>query len=136
MNQQQKSAVHELREIGQSYTQIANMLGISENTVQSYCRRKKLGGVASSASQSINVKFCRNCGKPLKQTQGKKTKKYCSDKCRMAWWNTHPDAVKHKIIRVEVCQSCGKSFEVHGNRERKYCSRGCYGKSKMVQHDQ
>lgn len=128
MNQKQKDAIHELRAKGQSYTKIAGLLGISENTIQSYCRRNTLGGTALSVTEPVNGMFCKMCGAPLKQTQGKKPKQYCSDKCRMAWWNAHPEAVKHHTVNAFTCQSCGKQFQGYGNRSRKYCSRACCSK--------
>ncbi len=135
MNHQQKTAIHELRAKGNSYTKIANILGISENTIQSYCRRKNLGGVALPVSETVSEKFCKKCGAALTQTQGKKLKQYCSDHCRMAWWNAHPESVTHKSIHQFTCQTCGQIFEGYGKRERKYCSRACYGKSKVVRHE-
>jgi len=127
MNHQQKETVHRMREEGQSYTKIADLLGISENTVKSYCRRNSLGGVAL-----VDGTFCHQCGAPIKQTSGHRQKQYCSDKCRMAWWNAHPEAVNRKPVRLFTCNTCGLSFEGRGNRERKYCSNACYGKSKAV----
>jgi len=133
MNHQQKEAIQQLREEGQSYSRIAELLGISDNTVKSYCRRNNLGGVALPASEPVSETFCRQCGAPLKQIIGKKQKQYCSDQCRLAWWNAHPEAVTHKSMRLFTCQTCGRVFEGYGKRERKFCSRACYGKSKAVQ---
>jgi predicted transcriptional regulator len=133
MNYQQIRAIQQLRTEGQSYTKIADLLGISKNTIKSYCRRNNLGGVALPVSEAVNTRFCRQCGEPLKQTAGKKKKKYCSDQCRMAWWNAHPEAVAHKSVRKFICKTCGRDFEGYGKHERKFCSRTCYGKSKAVQ---
>lgn len=132
MKLQEKEAVHRLREGGQSYTRIAEHLGISVNTVKSYCRRNNLGGIILPTSEPMNEIFCRQCGGSLKQIPGKKHKQYCSDRCRMAWWNAHPEAVNHKNLRRFTCQTCGRVFESFGKRERKFCSRVCYGKSKAV----
>ena len=132
MNHQQKEDIRRMREEGQSYTKIAELLGISENTVKSYCRRNSLGGVALVASESVNGTYCHQCGAPITQTAGRKQKLYFSDKCRMAWWNAHPAAVNRKTIRHFNCKTCGRSFEGYGNRERKYCSTACYCKSKAV----
>jgi hypothetical protein len=132
LNFQQKEAIRLLRTEGQSYTKIADTLGISENTVKSYCRRNNLGGVALPILEPVNEAFCRQCGAPLKQLTGKKQKQYCSDRCRMAWWNAHPEVIKHKSLREFTCQTCGRVFEGYGKRERKFCSRACYSKSKAV----
>jgi hypothetical protein len=129
----QKTQIVNMRACGKSYTSIANALGISVNTVKSYCRRNGLDGIASSAS-AVGAKchaYCIQCGALLVQTKGAKAKRFCSDKCRTAWWNAHPD--KLKPAREFVCGTCGKTFKSYGKRERKYCSRSCYGQSKVVQ---
>lgn len=132
MKFQQKEAIRQLRAEGQSYTKIADTLGISENTVKSYCRRNNLGGVAFTMTDPMEGTFCRQCGAQLKQSIGKKQKQFCSDKCRMAWWNAHPEAVNRKSVKLYTCQTCGQEFEGYGKRERKYCSRTCYGKANAV----
>jgi len=133
MNQQQKDAIHELRAKGQSYTKIADMLGISENTIQSYCRRNKLGGLAQPDTEPVIGSFCKRCGAPIKQTQGKKPRQYCSDQCRMLWWNSHPEMVDRRIAKSTICQKCGNSFDSYGSRIRKYCSLSCYRQSRAVE---
>lgn len=135
MTKIQKKVVNQLRAEGYSYTKIAEQLGISINTIKSYCRRKNIGGVATPSEEILKGKFCKKCGEVLKQTHGKKLKQYCSDQCRMAWWNAHPEAIAHKKISLFTCGTCGKSFEGFGKRQRKYCSRGCYGKSRVICHE-
>lgn len=132
MKDQQKEAIRQLRANGQSYTRIADLLGISENTIQSYCRRNNLGGVAMSVAEPEKGTYCRKCGALLKQTPRKKPKQFCSDQCRLAWWNAHPEAITHKSIGQFTCQTCGLNFEGYGKRERKFCSRACYGELKAV----
>ena len=132
MKPQQKEAIQKLRLEGQSYTKIASVLGISENTVKSYCRRNKLGGVVLVSLDPVTVIHCRQCGSIVKQTPGKKQKRYCSDQCRMTWWNAHPEAATRKSVQRFTCETCGRDFDGYVKRERKYCSRACYGKSKAV----
>jgi len=38
------------------------------------------------AEKEIQALYCQNCHKPLKHFPGRKQKKFCCDKCRMAWW--------------------------------------------------
>jgi transcriptional regulator with XRE-family HTH domain len=133
MNNLQKERITLLRANGDSYAKIAEALGISINTIKSYCRRNNLGGVAPVGSKSLDDTFCHQCGAPLKHNVGKKQKRFCSDKCRMSWWNSHPEKMNRKATREFICQTCGQVFEAYGKRERKYCSRTCYGKSKTVQ---
>jgi endogenous inhibitor of DNA gyrase (YacG/DUF329 family) len=132
MNEKQKTHIQDMRCQGVGYAKIAAALGISENTVKSYCRRNGLGGVASAApdADAGGRSYCIQCGIPLVQTAGAKRKRFCSDRCRISWWNAHPE--KLKSAREFVCQTCAKTFKSYGKRERKYCSRSCYGLSKAA----
>ena len=102
------------------------MLGLPVTTIKSYCSRNGFGGIADSTNDSKNNDSCLCCGRPLIHIQGKKKKKFCSDKCRMQWWNSHQDQVKRKAIYEFECKCCKKKFTVYGNANRKYCSRDCY----------
>ena len=76
-----------------------------------------------------NIKpVVKNCDKPIYQPPGRKPKLFCSDKCRMTWWNSHRDAVNKKAYRTFVCEYCGKEFTSYATDTRKYCSRECYFK--------
>ena len=132
MDQAQKVKIAQMRALGSSYRQIADVLGMSLNTVQSYCRRNGLGGAASVQS---GTDYCPHCGDPVYQTPGAKHKRFCSDKCRMAWWNAHPEAGIRRSVRTCTCGFCGTVFQGYGNRVRKYCSRACSGKARAVRHD-
>lgn len=46
MNIQQKTEIAFLRSKGYGYTKIAQELGLSKNTVKSYCKRNNLSGAA------------------------------------------------------------------------------------------
>lgn len=118
MNSLQKEQITRLRAEGKSYATIADTMRLSINTVKSYCRRNNLVGNATIMSEPVDGIVCRQCGMPLKQAIGKKHKRYCSNKCRMAWWNAHPEDVKHKTIQTFTCQTCGQNFENYGKRER------------------
>lgn len=141
MNITQKAQIRILREKGTGYSKIAQSLGLSENTVKSYCKRNNLGGVAASSSQknAIGTGCCKNCGIPLSQQKGTKPKKFCSDKCRAVWWNSHLYVVKKKAVYSQACAYCGKVFESYGNKNRRFCCHPCYiagrfgeGKSRKV----
>jgi endogenous inhibitor of DNA gyrase (YacG/DUF329 family) len=125
LNVKQREQVSHMRNEGYGYSRIAQALGISENTVKSYCKRNQLGGRTDNPSLKTGD-FCRNCGKPLEQIRGRKTRKFCSDKCRVTWWNTHPEQVKRKAVYDLKCAHCGAAFESYGNGSRKFCSHSCY----------
>jgi endogenous inhibitor of DNA gyrase (YacG/DUF329 family) len=132
MTEEQKFQITKLRANGYGYIRVAQVLGISENTVKSFCRRNNLTGKAaveipkSQITVDEGIHLCMCCGVSVEQNPGKKEKKFCSDKCRMNWWNNNLDKVKRKAMYEYTCPHCGKQFTVYGNSHRKYCSHECY----------
>ena len=128
MNEIQKEKIIQFRKLGISYSKIADSLGISINTIKSFCRRNNLGSnsITTNEGSEINKSFCTECGKELKQIAGKKPLKFCNDKCRIKWWNSHPELVNKKAIYSFVCTHCKDPFTAYGNSKRKYCSHSCY----------
>ncbi len=127
MDAKQKDKIAQLRMQGMTYEQVAKQLQLSVNTVKSYCQRNQLGGRKQAVSEKY---FCRQCGMEVKQTPHRKLKKFCSDKCRMKWWNSHPEKLHIKSGQSIVCPICKNVFLAYASANRKYCSRVCYGKSK------
>jgi uncharacterized protein YjcR len=131
MTEEQKSQIKNLRIDGYGYIRIAQALGISENTVKSFCRRNNLIGKAVKIPKEQLLvdegkQLCLGCSIEVAQNSGRKVKKFCSDKCRMNWWNRHLDKVNRKAVYEYTCPHCNKSFTVYGNSHRKYCSHECY----------
>jgi endogenous inhibitor of DNA gyrase (YacG/DUF329 family) len=132
MTEEQKLQIAKLRANGYGYLRVAQVLGVSENTVKSFCRRNNLTGKATVEASKKQIPaddgkhLCMCCGLSVEQNPGRKEKKFCSDKCRMKWWNKNLDKVKHKAVYEYICPHCGKSFTVYGNSYRKYCSHECY----------
>lgn len=127
MNDTQRQQIGKLRAEGLSCGKISEALGLSINTIKTYCRRNGLGGVvAAPASVDEAGNFCLCCGIPVVQISGRKEKKFCSDRCRNKWWNSHLDQVQRKANYEYVCPRCKKSFTAYGNKNRKYCSHECY----------
>lgn len=118
MTKQEIETLNLMRSHDKSAADIAIALGLSVNTVRSYIRRHP-------PKDAVQV-GCRQCGKPIMQHKGRKAKHFCSDRCRNAWWNAHPEKVQRKAYYRLVCQFCGKEFVSYGNKNRKYCSRLCY----------
>lgn len=78
MRKQIMNALTQMRIEGKKPTEIAKTLGLSVNTVKSHIRRHP---------DIPNTVHCLNCGIPVKQTEGRKMKKFCCDRCRSNWWN-------------------------------------------------
>ncbi len=129
MTDSQKDRIREMKADGFGYIKIAQALGLSENTVKSFCRRKGLNRIedgAAALSPDGDKCICPYCGAEVEQNPGRKAKKFCSDKCRNKWWNSHLDQVKWKAHYKFVCACCKNPFTAYGNAGRKYCSRACY----------
>lgn len=131
MNIEQKNQIERLRGEGFGYGKIAALLGLSKNTLKSHCKRNALSGEAAEDVPDSDRTFCRQCGKPVRQIPGRKTMKFCSDECRVVWWNSHPDAVCRKAVYTFICPCCHKTFTAYGNSSRKYCSHACYIKDRF-----
>ena len=135
MTNLQKERIALLRSQGESYARIADAFGISINTVQSYCRRNKLGSVFVAEQIQATEDTCVNCGNPLTHTPGSKKKRFCCDKCRMTWWAAHPEAVERKAVYHFACPTCRIAFTAYGNAKRKYCSRTCASGARKACHE-
>lgn len=135
MNTVQKQKIAELKSQGESYSHISSLLGISENTIKSHCRRYNLCSEHNSRTSTNVGDSCLLCGRKLKHIEGHKKKKFCSNKCRMDWWNTHQKDVNRKAVYQFTCPVCGRKFESYGNSKRIYCSRSCYGETRRAVYE-
>ena len=117
MTQSQKEIISQMLAAGEKTAKIAESLGISPNTIKSYLRRKKQDG-------------CPNCRKPLIQLPHKRKKKFCSGRCRSAWWRKQNFAAG---MLDYTCVKCGSTFKAYPSQHRKYCTIACY--RERNQHD-
>ena len=125
MTNEQKSTIIRLRSEGSKYASIAETVGLSINTVKSYCRRHNLALAADKSSVVDNTPHCKQCGQPLVNKSGSKPKKFCSDKCRNTWWKAHPNVENRKAYYSKICIHCGQSYTVYGRPHSKYCCHEC-----------
>ena len=130
MTEEQKQQVIRLRKEGCGYTAVAHNVGVSKDTVKSFCRRNGLAGKLAAAANT-QATGCRECGRPLQQTEGMKPRVFCCDVCRVKWWHAHPEKIKQRAVYAFTCAGCGKPFTAYGNSKRKYCSHGCYVRSRF-----
>lgn len=110
--------------MGRSYAFIGNELGISKDTVKSFCRRNSLASADISVIDGTDR--CRECGRKIEQRPKKKKQIFCCKACREKWWAQHPEQVRRRAVYEFTCANCGKPFTAYGNRRRKYCSHECY----------
>ena len=126
MTTQEMQAINDLQAQGLGYRKISAITGIPANTVKTYCRRHKEELPPPTETNA----FCRGCGKPIYRNSQYRPRLFCSDSCRMQYWNSHRDQVQHKKTYTFSCPYCGKDFQSPGNRDRKYCSRKCADSAK------
>ncbi len=125
MTDEEKRQVICLRKKGWGYTAVANKVGISKETVKSFCRRNGLAGNLVDVRKK-QVPCCRECGWPVPKAEKRKLRVFCSDSCRVKWWHEHPEKINRKAVYSFICAGCGKTFTAYGNSHRKYCSHECY----------
>lgn len=128
MTKDQRQKIQQMRREGQSYLQIASVLGISENTIKSFCRRNKISTFNSNKPQVMmeTQTACKQCGKPLTHGTKGQPKKFCSEECRRTWWKANDGQLVKKAWYTQTCVGCGKEFQSYGNQTRKFCGHACY----------
>lgn len=122
MTNEQREMITAMRHKQLSYTTISRELGLSVNTVKSFCRRNGMMAEKSSA----DIPRCKNCGEVINTKSGVKPRLFCSSHCKQTWWNKHRHDRVSKCIISHVCPTCGKSFTDYSGANRKYCSQACY----------
>ena len=116
---------------GRGYKKPAGAPALPVNAVKPYPRRHPADEDAAAIPD-----FCEMCGKPIDQAPHRKHKRFCSDSCRISWWNAHPDKGGKRTLHNFTCAYCGRTFQ-SGARDRRYCSRACYAaaRTKVVNAD-
>lgn len=123
MTKEEKQTILDLRAEGKSYGEIATITGIKEASIKTICFRAK--------NKRIEEKYyCKECGKPLKFTLGKRIKIYCDYNCRMKYWSKHKDDLGRGNLILLECPNCHKTFFSYKSKNAKYCSLDCYQNSR------
>lgn len=108
----------DLRRKGYSYAEISAATNVAISTIKSFIKNYK-------ANEDDTV--CKCCKISLTQPEkAGRRKEFCSDSCRMQWWNEHRDIVYKKPPKPKVCLYCGQKFIVQYRKNQKYCNRTCY----------
>ena len=133
MTEQDKTLLTGYRQQGKGCTEIARLLGVSVNTVKSYCRRNGIGAEQKPSTKTLPVKkgTCKQCGAEIEQVAHHRERQFCSDQCRMRWWHTHRSGSRSAV--EHVCPECRRTFMT--DRVQKYCSHECYILSRFGRKD-
>ena len=131
-----------LRAERKSYGDIATELGLSINTVKSYCYRHDLGDdrIAGPKPSRLETKkektqiplvgYCKECGTLFKQNKHG-SRLFCSKLCLGRYHRKH-----NRNAVVKTCPVCGKTYKQQGYTvERKYCSQECYVTARYYMED-
>ena len=118
MTKEQKILILHYREQHMTYRQIGEKLGLSPDTVKTFCRRKR--AQSERTEESVQAQ-CRNCGAPVHLLPGRRERLFCSPACRTAYWR------KHNLLggTPRYCAGCG-ALLTGGSASRKYCGHACY----------
>lgn len=118
MTKEQKTLILYYREQHMTYRQIGKKLGLSPDTVKTFCRRKR--AQSERTEESVQAQ-CRNCGAPVHPLPGRRERLFCSPACRTAYWR------KHNLLggTPRYCAGCG-ALLTGGSASRKYCGHACY----------
>jgi len=129
MTDSQKKQIIKLRLTGMGYGKISSTVGVSINTVKSFCRRNPVNENISPEKVKVlsgESSSCENCGQTINQIAQQKKRRFCCDACRNKWWNSHLDLVERRKVYTFICPHCKKEFQIYGDSRRKYCSHACY----------
>ena len=132
LTEYQQRKIREFRLQGVGYRAIASVVGVNRDEVRNFCVSKELDRLAAERNGREKLaqdeSNCANCAVIIRHSRTGRHKKFCSEKCRRAWWSAHPDVlVKSEAASYAcTCRYCHESFEAYGNRNRKYCSHNCY----------
>jgi DNA-binding CsgD family transcriptional regulator len=81
MTKEEIEQISALRKQGHGYFSISKAMGISVNTIKSYCKRHGMGGVQKQiAVLPTYERKCLCCGAGIVLIEGRKEKKFCSSK--------------------------------------------------------
>jgi len=123
---QQKKQIKGMRLRGDTFAMIADALGLSRNTVKSFCLRNLRPEPLEVKAAPVKSGICAQCGMAFVLCPGHRQRRFCSDHCRMTWWNAHRDLLNSKGLLERTCACCGKPFMGYALQQRKYCSHVCY----------
>ena len=119
MTNSQQQEILRLKASGLSFSQISTRVGLPRNTIKSFWQRCR-------AVPEQPTSRCEQCGQPVASRRNRAQPRFCSDRCRSAWWNAHREQFDSKDMTTVPCACCGKPIRFFPSQHRVYCSRECY----------
>ena len=112
LTEEMKRTIKQMRFENIGYKKIAQQLGVSLATVQSYCRRNGLTPEELSINVPKEFIQCLNCGATLQHEANRPNKRFCSDRCRNQFWYKQKESkVPNEALVTRVfCINCGKKL--------------------------
>ena len=89
MKREDELKIIEYRKAGIGYKKIATLLGISKNTVASFCKRNDMNKETAKL-----IKYCKMCGTPFFLNKKHTNQIFCSHACKYSWWNAYKKSLK------------------------------------------
>ena len=135
--EKQKNTILKMRAEGISFKYIAEELGMSLGSVKMFVSHHNRDPRHNRADNNrTDDRRCEQCGKVLVKgvaasRGGILTQRFCSTKCKNAWWKAHPGKAEGDKQLTRTCAICGKTFTTY--KDSKYCSRSCYYASMRIQ---
>lgn len=122
MTERERNLIRAMRRSGRSYQEISSSLMIDKDAVRSFCRTHSIEPAGNPTHS-----FCPECGKEITLSPKGRRRRFCTDKCRRAWWkhNRSKEQRSAEATRRSVCLNCGKEFTSYADG-RKFCSHKCY----------
>ena len=138
MTSEQRNRILFLKSKGCSLPEISERVQVSVNTISTDYREENLDEESfletvdnnTDENETEERDKCKFCGVPIFHIEGKRKKKFCSDKCRMSWWYRNRNNDNGESVYCFICEYCGTKFSVYGNKHRKYCSQDCFHKAR------
>ena len=119
-----------LRMQGMSHTKIAGITGLTRGIINNIARGVgKVEENKTVVSRIQQGQACAYCGISMNQHDGPgRPRRFCSEHCRRQYWRLHRSEQLRRAdkLYLRTCAYCGKTFQIYGKNDRKYCCREHY----------
>jgi endogenous inhibitor of DNA gyrase (YacG/DUF329 family) len=131
MQEELKEQILILRKAGMKPRKIAQYTSAPVSSTWTLCKESGMDTLPTDDELLDKIsshEACAYCGHSITQPATGRPRFFCSDACRRAYWKLHrPELKKNpESIYTKVCPYCGKTFQVYGNKKRKYCCHEHY----------